>query len=251
MTAPSWLTARPVAHRGLHDVARGIVENTLPAALAAAERGFSIEVDLQLSRDGTVVVFHDDTLERLTTGSGPVAARTAEELADIPFKTGSARIPTLSQLLGAVGGRVPLVLELKSQWVRDPGTRLVAGVVAALAGYQGPVAAMSFDPDIVEGLREAMPGLTRGIVADIATDRHDYGRLTTMERFALRHILHAPRSRPDFVAYDVHALPMPGPALMRRVFGKPLLTWTVRTPDELRHARKYADQIIFEGFVPE
>lgn len=251
MAAPSWLTARPVAHRGLHDAARGVLENTLPAALAAAERGFGVEVDLQLSRDSQVVVFHDDTLERLTTGTGPVAARTAAELADIPFRVGTARIPTLQQLLDAIAGRVPLVLELKSQWVRDPGTRLVAGVVAALKDYDGPVAAMSFDPDIVEGLRRAMPGLTRGIVADRATDPHDYGRLTTMERFALRHLLHAPRSRPDFVAYDVHALPMPGPSLMRRMFGKPLLTWTVRTPDELRHARTFADQIIFEGFVPE
>jgi glycerophosphoryl diester phosphodiesterase len=251
MAAPSWLTARPVAHRGLHTAQRGIVENTLPAALAAVEHGFSIEVDLQLSRDGEVIVFHDDTLERLTTGTGRVAARTAAELADIPFKVGTARIPTLAELLDTVAGRVPLVLELKSQWVRDPGTRLIAGVVAELAAYDGPVAAMSFDPDLVEGLRHAMPGLTRGIVADIATDPHEYGRLTTMERFALRHLLHAPRSRPDFVAYDVHALPMPGPALLRRVFGKPLLTWTVRTPDELAHARTYADQIIFEGFVPE
>lgn len=251
MAAPSWLTARPVAHRGLHAAPRGILENTLPAALAAVEHGFSIEVDLQLSRDGEVIVFHDDTLERLTTGTGRVAARTAAELADIPFKVGTARIPTLQDLLDTVAGRVPLVVELKSQWVRDPGTRLVAGVVAALAAYDGPVAAMSFDPDLVEGLRHAMPALTRGIVADIATDPHEYGRLTTMERFALRHLLHAPRSRPDFVAYDVHALPMPGPALLRRVFGKPLLTWTVRTPDELAHARTYADQIIFEGFVPE
>jgi len=251
MAAPSWLTARPVAHRGLHDASRGILENTLPAALAAVEHGFAIEVDLQLSRDGEVIVFHDDTLERLTTATGRVGARTAAELADIPFKATDARIPTLQDLLDTVAGRVPLVLELKSQWVRDPGTRLVQGVVAALEAYDGPVAAMSFDPDIVEGLRRAMPGLTRGIVADIATDPHEYGRLTTMERFALRHLLHAPRSRPDFVAYDVHALPMPGPVILRRVFGKPLLTWTVRTPDELRHARAHADQIIFEGFVPD
>ena len=158
MAAPSWLTARPVAHRGLHDASRGILENTLPAAIAAIEHGFSIEVDLQMSRDGEVIVFHDDTLERLTTGTGRVAARTAADLADIPFKVGTARIPTLQDLLDTVAGRVPLVLELKSQWVRDPGTRLVAGVVAALEAYDGPVAAMSFDPDLVEGLRHAMPG---------------------------------------------------------------------------------------------
>lgn len=246
-----WLVARPVAHRGLHNARAGILENTLPAAEVALTRGFSIEVDLQLAADGEVVVFHDDTLERLTEATGPVVLHDAAALAALTMRGTEARIPTLGQLLALVGGRVPLVLELKSDWRRDGGRRLVAAVAERLADYAGPAALMSFDPDIVENLRHTIPDRPHGIVADRATDAADYPGQSTMTRFGLRHLMHAPRTCPDFVAYDVHALPMPGPAILRRLFGRPLLTWTVRTPEEREHARIFADQMIFEGFVPD
>jgi glycerophosphoryl diester phosphodiesterase len=246
--APAWLTARPVAHRGLHDAAAGRVENTLPAAAAAAARGYAIEVDLQLSADGEAMVFHDDTLDRLTDATGPLRARTAADLATVAIRGGDARIPTLDALLATVAGRVPLVLELKSDWSRRPAAALVARVVDRLAGYGGPAALMSFDPDIVAEVRRVAPHLTRGIVADRADDPAEYPGQSATERFALRHLLHAPRTRPDFVAYDVHALPMPAPTVLRRLFGRPLLTWTVRSLADLAWARGHADQIIFEGF---
>lgn len=248
---PGWLTARPIAHRGLHDAAAGRLENTLPAATAAAERGFSIEVDLQLSADGEAMVFHDDTLDRLAAASGPVKAFDAATLGSLALKGTDARIPTLAALLAAVAGRVPLVLELKTDWSRHPGEALVARVAEELAGYDGPAALMSFDPDIVAEVRRVVPGRPRGITADRALSRADYPGRSPVERFAYRHLLHAPRTRPDFVAYDVDALPMPGPAVLRRLFGRPLLAWTVRTPRQRERAAALADQMIFEGFDPD
>ncbi len=162
MAGLDWLTARPIAHRALHGGA--LVENTLGAAAAAVVANYAIETDLQLSADGEVIVFHDDTFDRLTTASGPVKTRTLIELKKIAFKDSGERIPTLGELLTLVAGRTPLVLELKSAW--DGDDRLVARVAKQLESYAGPVAAMSFDPRTVEALRKHAPGLPRGIVAE-------------------------------------------------------------------------------------
>lgn len=250
MGAPDWLTARPVAHRGLHDAAVGRIENSLPAVEAALAHGFAVELDLQLAADGAVVVFHDDALDRLTAARGPVAARTAAELGRLSLAGSAATIPTLAEVLARVDGRVPLVLEIKSDWRRPYDPALVAAVGAGLAGYPGPAVVMSFDPEIVAAARELVPGRARGIVADRAEDAADYPGLSDTERYVLRHLLHAGRTRPDFVAYDCHALRMAGPTLLRRA-GLPLLTWTVRTAEDRIAARHHADQMIFEGFVPE
>jgi glycerophosphoryl diester phosphodiesterase len=247
----SWLVARPIAHRGYHNVGQGRIENTLPAVMAAVERGFAIEVDIQLTGDGEAVVFHDETLDRLTGETGPLMGRTAKELARVPFKgSADARIFTLNELFEAVAERVTLVVEIKSQWTRARSMPLVARAVEVARGYQGPLAFKSFDPDIVTELYRLAPGIARGIVADRTDDLHYYGHLSRMERFALRHLLHAPRSRPDFVSYCIDDLPMPGPTLLRKL-GKPLMTWTVRRPEQRAKAATHADQMVFEGFDPE
>ncbi|WP_334175889.1 glycerophosphodiester phosphodiesterase family protein [Pseudoxanthobacter sp.] len=248
---PDWLTATPIAHRGLHDAARGIVENTLPAAEAAIAHGFAIECDVQLSADGAVVVFHDDTLERLTGAAGPVARRDLAALRLLSLKGTDARIPTLQELLELVDDRVPLLIELKSTWRRDGGKALVAAVAGVMAACRGRAALMSFDPDIVELLHLALPDRPVGITADRALRGPDYAGQSAITRFGLRHLLHGPRTRPDFVAYDVAALPMPATLVMMRLLHRPVLTWTVRTEKDLFRARAFADQIIFEGFVPE
>src|ERR1700686_58828 len=132
-----WLTARPIAHRGLHDAARGIVENTASAVAAAIAARYGIEVDLQVSRDGDALVHHDDALGRLTEGSGPLADRSAAELKRIPFRATADRMMTLGELCDEVAGRATLVLEIKSRFDRDD--RLVARVAQVLASYAGPV----------------------------------------------------------------------------------------------------------------
>jgi len=246
--APAWLTAQPVAHRGLHDRARGIIENTPSAAAAAAAAGFGIEVDLQLSSDGEAMVHHDDELGRLTEGHGRLAEMTAAQLRQVPFRDTTDRMIALADLCALVAGRVPLVLEVKSHFTGD--RRLVARMAQVLSGYGGPVAAMSFDPDQVVALREAMPRLTRGIVAQSSYDDGEWIALTAVQRRAMLQLRHGLRTRPHFVAYWIEQLPAPAPWIARHVFGCALLTWTVRTPAQRARAARHADQMIFEGFVP-
>ena len=247
----AWLTRRPIAHRGLHDAGRGIVENTLSAARGAVARGFSIECDVLASADGEVVVFHDDTLERLTLAEGAVGERRFCDLAALDLRGTSDRIPSLPQLLATIDGRVGLVIELKSSFERRIDERLVAGVARALAGYGGPVVTKSFDPRLVAAARRAMPEIAHGIVAERAVDPQWYGTFGPIERFALTHLLHAPWSRPDFVSYSIDDLPAPGPWAARRLFGLPVITWTVCTPAQRAKAALHADQIVFEGFDPD
>ena len=246
MAGPDWLTARPVAQRGFHDRAAGRVENTLTAAEAAIARDFAIECDLQLTADENAVVFHDDTLDRLTEASGRVDQRSLAEVKAAQLKDTDDRIPTLSELLESIGGRVPLVVELKSHWNGD--RRLERQVARRLGEYKGPLVVMSFDPDSVKAMRNLAPAVPRGLVADRFTDS-EYSGLSKPRRFALRHLLNAPLVGAGFVAYDVKSLPATAPLLLRHL-GLPLLTWTVRDDADRAVARRYADQMIFEGFDP-
>jgi glycerophosphoryl diester phosphodiesterase len=248
MRAPDWLTARPVAHRGLHDAARGIIENMPAAAEASVSRNFSIECDIQLTADGEAMVHHDDTLGRLTEGSGALLGKTAAELKAVKFKDTPERMMTLADLCTLVAGRVPLVIEVKSHF--DGDRKLVARMAEVLASYRGPVVGMSFDPDQVLALREKMPALPRGIVAEREYTAADWPEATPAQRRGMEHLRHAFRTRPHFVAFWVNELPAAAPWIARNIFGLPLLTWTVRTPEQRARAARYADQMIFEGFLP-
>lgn len=246
--APAWLTARPVAHRGLHDRPRGIIEN-MPSAIDAAVAGnFAIEVDLQPSADGEAMVHHDYVLGRLTEGDAELLSMTAAQLEAVPFRDTPERMMTLGDLCARVAGRVPLVLEVKSRF--DGDRRTVRRMAQVLASYRGPVAAMSFDPDQVVAIRETMPHLVRGIVAERRYADDEWKRLPPGKIREMTALRHAFRTRPHFVAYWVDDLPAPAPWIARNLFGCPLLTWTVRTPEQRARATRHADQMIFEGFVP-
>jgi len=248
MRAPAWLTARPVAHRGLHNAANGIMEN-MPGAMQAAMSGnFAIEVDIQLTADGEAMVHHDDALGRLTEGSGALLGKTAAELKAVKFKDTGEHMMSLADLCALVAGRVPLVIEVKSHF--DGDRRLVTRMAEVLASYSGPVAGMSFDPDQVLALREIAPKLPRGIVAQRNYDDDYWKKLTKQQRDGMLHLRHGFRTEPHFVAFWVNQLPAPAPWIARNIFGCPLLTWTVRTPEQRETAARFADQMIFEGFVP-
>jgi glycerophosphoryl diester phosphodiesterase len=248
MRAPDWLTARPVAHRGLHDVARGVIENMPAAAQAALNANFAIECDIQLTADGEAMVHHDDALGRLTEGSGALLGKTAAELKAVRFKNTDERMMTLGDLCALVAGRVPLVIEVKSHF--DGDRRLVKRMTEVLAAYSGPAAGMSFDPDQVLALREIMPRLPRGIVAEREYTATDWPEASVEQRRGMTYLRHVFRTRPHFVAYWVNELPALAPWIARNVVGLPLLTWTVRTPEQRARAARYADQMIFEGFLP-
>jgi glycerophosphoryl diester phosphodiesterase len=249
MRAPAWLTARPVAHRGLHDDARGIVENMPAAARAAMAGNFSIELDIQLTADGEAMVHHDDGLGRLTEGSGALRTRTAAELRQVAFKNTSERMMSLSDLCDLVAGRVPLVIEVKSHF--DGDRRLVRRMAEVLSSYEGPAAGMSFDPDQVLALRELIPARPRGIVAQRTYTAAEWPDTTPDQRAGMTYLRHAFRTRPHFVAYWVDELPDIAPWIARNIFGCPLLTWTVRTAEQRTRAHRYADQMIFERFHPD
>ncbi len=230
------LGARPFAHRGLHGGGR--VENSLAAFDAAIARGHGIELDVQQSADGQAMVFHDATLDRLTGASGAVAARSAAQLSAVALTGTDETIQPLPAVLAHIGGRVPLLIEIKA-----PGRRigtLCAAVAAALEGYAGPVAVMSFNPEAVRWFAQARPDVIRGLVVSEEPDRRA-GRLR--KRIELAGALF--RARPQFLAYDIMSLPSPT-ARAARAAGLPLFTWTVRTPEQQHRAAEEADQPVYE-----
>ena len=231
-----WLTARPIAHRGLHDPARGRPENSLAAFEAAVAGRYAIECDLHLASDGVPIVFHDNDLFRLTGVEGAVRDRTSAELGKLRLLGTQEWIPTLEELLNAVEGRVPLVIELKHIAGGDVG--FADAVVEQLGRYDGPVALMSFDPPLVSDVKAAAPQLPRGLTA--CGDWRKGGEQ-----------LRAIRSLgADFVSYSIDDLPTWAPVVANRVLGIPLICWTVRTPAQLTKANAWTDQITFEGFLP-
>jgi glycerophosphoryl diester phosphodiesterase len=248
MPGLDWLTARPVAHRGLHDAAAGVIENTASAFKAAIAGNYAIECDVQISADGEAMVHHDAILGRLTEGEGRLADTTAASLMRVPFKATADRIISLGDLCDLVAGRVPLVVEIKSDFDSEP--RLPPRVADVLKNYAGPVAAMSFDPRQVATLRKIAPDLPRGIVAERRYDSSYWEKLTAAQKRGLGTLLHAFSSWPDFVAYRVQDLPAAAPLAAHWLFGRPLLTWTVRTPEDRARAGRWASQMIFEGFRP-
>ena len=248
MTAPGWLLARPIAHRGLHDRNRGIPENTLAAAEAAIAGGFAIECDVQISADGEAMVFHDDDLERLTGEQGPVRARDAATLARMAVGDSAERVPALQTFLDRIGGRTPLVVEIKSRF--DGDQRLARRVAAVLAGLEAPVVVKSFDPAIVSLMRRIAPDVPRGVVAQSRYEGGEWDRLDPARRRDMANLLHWPATQPDFLSWHHRDLPNAATALPRLLAGIPVMAWTIRSPAEAEAARPHADQIVFQGFVP-
>jgi glycerophosphoryl diester phosphodiesterase len=228
------LSAAPFAHRGLHGGGR--VENSGGAISAALGGGYGIEIDVQLSADGEAMVFHDYELDRLTGDRGPVLHRTAAELAAIRLSAADEGMPSLSEALRVIRGRRPLLIELKSRERRVE--RLCRAVAGALAGYEGPVGAMSFNPEVGAWFARHAPNVLRGLVV---TEQGKKGLRGRIERR-----LFLWRARADFLAYDVRDLPSTF-ASRARARGLPVYTWTVRTEADRARAAAHADQIIFEA----
>jgi len=244
MTNLGWLIARPIAHRGLHDAAAGIIENTASAIRAAVEGQYAIEVDLQITSDGEAMVYHDDRLGRLTEGDGRLAAMTAADLKRVRFKATSDRMLTLGELCDLVRGQATLVLELKSAF--DGDRRVALRTVDVLKNYPGAIAAMSFDPDLVVALKEAAPDLTRGVTAMGRYDDPEWAPLSLWQKLTFPHLLQSVLARPHFIAYALNDLPAVAPAIARRACGLPLLAWVARSEQDRIRAARVSDQMIFE-----
>jgi len=234
MTDIAWLSRRPIAHRGFHDLNRDRWENTLSAFDAAIDRNYAIECDVHLSADGVPVVFHDDVLKRLTGQEGYIYEKSAAELAQMKVGGTADHVPTLAEMLARVGGRVPVVIELKGIQGKDEG--LVSAVAQALAGYAGEAAIMSFDHWLIRQFETSAPGIPCGLTA--------HGRtLTDLE--AHFSMLAHPIS---FVSFGVMDLPNPFVAFVRERLAMPVITWTVRDEWARTVTAEHADQMTFEGF---
>lgn len=246
MTCPSWLTSRPIAHRGLHGGVTGIVENSLSSVRAAVDAGYAVEIDVRAARDSEPIVYHDATLHRLTGQSGAVGDFAADAFANLMLSGTGEPIPRLAEILQVVAGRAPLFIEVKTGTADR--AELCRRILALLRSYEGDVAVMSFDPEALVAFRTEWPALPRGIVAQSSRHEEESGLAA---RFSRSWMLHLGRSRPHFIAYRCDDLPALAPLGYRSALGMPLLTWTVRSEDQWRRAARWADQIIFEGFRPK
>jgi len=231
-----WLTEYNVAHRGLFEAGTAQEENSVAAVEAARNAGYAVEIDVRTSADDIIVVYHDATLERLTSGEGLVAKWGFKQLQALEVGRTGKGMPSLPDILDTINGEVPLFIELKSPSHNDI-QKVCAGVRHCFEGYRGPVAIMSFDPRIVAWFRTYMPKYPRGVII---------GRevlLNWKNRLLIPYWLR--KTKPDFLACDINLLPNSFCARWRAK-GKPLLTWTVRDQNLEQIGKAHADALIFE-----
>ena len=235
------------AHRGLHGPTTGLVENTLPAFEAARDAGFGMELDIQFSRDMQVVVFHDDDLLRLCGDPRKVCQVPLDELRALPLAgRDDAHIPTLREVLDAVDGRVPLLIELKNG---RHNRRLCRALMDMLADYRGEYLVESFSPLIVMWFRRHAPQIARGQLVDALPNYLPaVGRVSA---FCMAGLLLNGLARPDFVAYNVDAPRFFSPHFQRFMFRTPMAAWTVRRPELAALAERRGEMCIFEDIWKE
>jgi glycerophosphoryl diester phosphodiesterase len=239
---------RPIAHRGWHDRPAGRLENTAPAFRAAIRKGYGIECDLQGAEDGTPMVFHDATLDRLIEASGPIAAHTPGSLARLRYKGQDETILTFAQLLDLVGGQVPVLVEVKRNGGLRPG--FLESIARQASAYKGPLALMSFDLPIVAALGGLAPSVPRGpvigsrqLISSLWT-----ARSRTRESPAASRLLGSAPEGVAFYAVQINLVAVARAWMRRRAQELPLFTWTVRTPRQRVRAARWADAPIFEGY---
>lgn len=251
MSLPPVFLGPPLAHRALHDGAQGVPENSAEAVRRAVARGYGIEIDVQPSADGVAMVFHDETLDRLTETTGPIRDRTVAELADLRLVGSNAGAPTLTEVLGIVAGRVPLLVEIKDQSGgvgASDDDMLERAVVSALAGYDGPVAVMSFNPFMVARVAELAPDLPRGLVTS-GYRSQDWPGMPPEVATHLREIRDFDRVGAQFISHDRTDLHSPHVAALK-ARDVPVLCWTIRSAEAEAEARRIADNVTFEGYLP-
>lgn len=232
------------AHRGLHNDTRA--ENSMSAFRAAVEAGYGIELDVRLSRDGKLVVFHDDTLDRVTDACGRVIDRTYDELSGIHLLGTEDTVPLFSDVLKLVDGKVPLLVEIKE----DAGDSRVSEKTAEiLRDYSGEYIVESFNPLSLRNIKKQLPAVTVGLLSHRYYDYEQYRRPLY---FLLQTLLLNRICSPTFIAYDHRHASCVSLRIVRRLFGCPTFAWTVRSKEEAARALENGfDTIIFEGFLPE
>lgn len=238
MNKDHWLLSRPIAHRGLHN--EEIPENSIASFSLAIEAGYPIETDVRIIDDGTVVVFHDDKLARMTGKDGYCSNLTKNDLDEIRLGKSDEKIPSFEAFLQFVNGRVPLLIEIKND---NKVGILENKVLQLLRSYNGEFAVQSFNPYSLEHFKQNEPGILRGQLSCVF-DKKDVGfiRRWLLSRLKLNKV-----SCPDFISYGFWGLPSKYVSKTEL----PVLAWTIRSQTDSDKVADYCDNIIFEGFVPQ
>ncbi len=231
-----WLYTLPVAHRGLHG--KDVPENSLTSFRLAMEAGYAVETDLHLTKDGVLVAFHDDTLTRMTGAEGNIKEKTYAELAGLTLANSQEKIPTFDEMLNLISGKVPLLIELKSNGEKG----LEKAVCNRLKTYNGAYALQSFDPFILRRVKKCAPEMLRGQLSSFFEDQ----KFGFWKRLLLKRMFFNFLTKPNFISYNAQNLPYP-PAQKKE---KPLLCWTVRTEDVAQKMKTLGGNLIFEDIRP-
>ena len=248
---PATFLTMPLAHRGYHDAAKHRPENSLSAFRAAVASGYGIELDVQLTADGKAMVFHDDTLDRMTHKTGPVSAHTAADLGAIGLRDSDEMIPTLPQVLALIAGKVPLLIEVKERLdtMENTDGRLENAVALALGTYSGRVAVMSFNPHCIAHMARLAPTIPRGLTTEDYDPAHCLP-IPSDTCAKLREIPDYDRTLSSFISHKASDLMRPRVADLKAQ-GATILCWTIRSPEAEAKARQIAHNITFEGYPAE
>lgn len=241
---PQWIGSRPIAHRGLHDIKSGAPENSLESFKRAIASNYPIELDVHLTKDKKVVVFHDSNLKRMTGLNKKISECTLSELSIFRLAGTNEKIPALKEVLDLVSGKVPLLIELKNE--SKSNRSLERETAALLKNYSGDFAVQSFNPFSLKWFRKKMPGVFRGQLAGDFRDKPD---LAWYKKFLLENMLLNPISKPDFIAYD-HRCIDSFVVDQKIKAGVPIVAWTTKTPAKQKAILKKAHNVIFENYKP-
>ena len=232
------------AHRGLHNAQNGVPENSMPAFRRAVEQGYGIELDVHLSKDGKLVVEHDDTLRRTCGVDLRIEDTDWSTLQTLTLEGTDRRLPLLEEVFALVDGRVPLLIEAKI--VGGNWNALGSALTAALERYRGPFCVESFEPRFLLWLRRHAPHIVRGQLA--GNVRNENNRISPVINFVLKNLLIHLLSRPDFVAYNYKTHRNLSFRICRLLYRPPLFLWTVKTPEGEAVANRLKATPIFEDF---
>ena len=236
------------AHRGLHDIGKGIPENSMTAFRLALEKGFGAELDVHLMADGKLAVVHDSDLSRVCGKSAVIEDLRAEDLKDYPLKGSNETIPLFPEVLALFGKKAPLVIELKVE--HGNAAALTDAVMALLRDWEGAYCIESFHPAVLLHLKKHYPHVIRGQLSENFLRSSDAGTLTWPVRAILTLLLTSFVTRPDFIAYNYIDRSCPSLRLMKRLYGVHEVGWTIRSRETLEALERQGVMPIFEGFLP-